>query len=132
MDVSTARKRLEETRDELDRSIMVLQDDRPLEERGEFAPDPADAGSNLSETERTEAVITVAKQQLAEVLGALHRIDDGSYGTCVDCGKRRTRGPPGGQAGSGAVRGLPGKAGPTATLTGGMQAGMPVLSRTCH
>ena len=57
MDVSTARKRLEETRDELDRSIMVLQDDRPLEERGEFAPDPADAGSNLSETERTEAVI---------------------------------------------------------------------------
>jgi DnaK suppressor protein len=87
MDVSTARKRLEETRDELDRSIMVLQDDRPLEERGEFAPDPADAGSNLSETERTEAVITVAKQQLAEVLGALHRIDDNSYGTCVDCGK---------------------------------------------
>ena len=87
MDVSTARKRLEGTRDELDRSIMVLQDDRPLEERGEVAPDPADAGSNLSETERTEAVITVAKQQLAEVLGALHRIDDGSYGTCADCGK---------------------------------------------
>jgi DnaK suppressor protein len=87
MDVSTARKRLEGTRDELDRSIMVLQDDRPLEERGEVAPDPADAGSNLSETERTEAVITVAKQQLAEVLDALHRIDDGSYGTCADCGK---------------------------------------------
>ena len=87
MDVSTARKRLEGTRDELDRSIMVLQDDRPLEERGEFAPDPADAGSNLSETERTEAVITVAKQQLAEVLDALHRIDDGTYGTCADCGK---------------------------------------------
>ena len=88
MDVSTARKRLEGTRDELDRSIMVLQDDRPLEERGEVAPDPADAGSNLSETERTEAVITVAKQQLAEVLNALHRIDEGSYGTCADCGQR--------------------------------------------
>ena len=87
MDTSTAQKRLEATRDELDRSIMVLQDDRPLEERGEVAPDPADAGSNLSETERTEAVITVAKQQLAEVLDALHRIDDGSYGTCADCGK---------------------------------------------
>jgi DnaK suppressor protein len=87
MDVSTARKRLEGTRDELDRSIMVLQDDRPMAERGEVAPDPADAGSNLSETERTEAVITVAKQQLAEVLGALQRIEDGSFGTCVDCGK---------------------------------------------
>jgi DnaK suppressor protein len=92
MDTSTARKRLEETREELDRSIMVLQDDRPLEERGEVAPDPADAGSNLSENERTEAVITVAKQQLAEVLGALHRIDDGSYGTCVDCDKPVPRG----------------------------------------
>ena len=88
MDVSTARKRLEGTRDELDRSIMVLESDHPLEQRGEMAPDPADAGTNLSETERTEAVMTVVKQQLAEVLGALHRIDDGSYGTCVDCGQR--------------------------------------------
>ena len=87
MDTSTARKRLEETRDELDRSIIMLQDDRPLEERGEVAADPADAGSNLSETERTEAVISVAKQQLAEVLGALQRLDDGRYGTCADCGK---------------------------------------------
>ena len=33
MDTTTARKRLEQTRDELDRSIMVLQGDRPLEER---------------------------------------------------------------------------------------------------
>jgi DnaK suppressor protein len=87
MDTSTARKRLEATRDELDRSIMVLESDHPLEQRGEMAPDPADAGTNLSETERTEAVMTVVKQQLAEVLGALERIEHGSYGTCVDCGK---------------------------------------------
>jgi DnaK suppressor protein len=87
MDTTTARKRLEETRDELDRSIMVLQGDRPQEVRSEYPQDPADAGSNLSETERTEAVITVAKQQLAEVLDALHRIEKGSYGTCADCGK---------------------------------------------
>jgi DnaK suppressor protein len=87
MDTTTARKRLEETRDELDRSIMVLQGDRPAEQLAEVVPDPADAGSNLSETERVEAVISVAKQQLAEVLDALHRIDDGSYGTCADCGK---------------------------------------------
>jgi RNA polymerase-binding transcription factor DksA len=32
-------------------------------------------------------VLTVAKQQLAEVLDALHRIELGSYGTCADCGK---------------------------------------------
>ena len=29
----------------------------------------------------------MAKQQLAEVLDALQRIDAGSYGTCADCGK---------------------------------------------
>jgi DnaK suppressor protein len=87
MDASTARKRLEKTRDELDRSIMVLESDHPVAERGEMAPDPADAGSNLSETERTEAVIVVVKQQLAEVLGALDRIEEGSYGSCADCGK---------------------------------------------
>jgi DnaK suppressor protein len=87
MDSSTARKRLEETRDELDRSIIFLAADHPLEERGEIAPDPADAGTNLSETEHTEAVMTVAKQQLAEVLDALQRIEGGHYGTCADCGK---------------------------------------------
>jgi DnaK suppressor protein len=88
LDTTTARKHLEETRDELDRSIMVLQEGRPLEERSaEYPQDPADAGSNLSETERVEAVLTVAKQQLAEVLDALHRIDSGVYGTCADCGK---------------------------------------------
>jgi DnaK suppressor protein len=87
MDTSTARKRLEETRDELDRSIMVLEGDHPLEDRGVLAADPADAGTDLSESEHTEAVITVAKQQLTEVLDALHRIDEGRYGTCADCGK---------------------------------------------
>jgi len=88
LDTTTARKRLDETREELDRSIMVLQGDRPLEERSaEYPQDPADAGSNLSESERVEAVLSVAKQQLAEVLDALQRIDDGIYGTCTDCGK---------------------------------------------
>jgi DnaK suppressor protein len=88
LDTTTARKRMEETREELDRSIMVLQGDRPLEERSaEYPQDSADAGTNLSESERVEAVLSVAKQQLAEVLDALHRIDDGTYGTCTDCGK---------------------------------------------
>ena len=88
MDTATARKRLEQTRDELDKSIMVLQGDRPLEERSaEYPRDPADAGTNLSETERVEAVLTVAKQQLAEVLDALQRIAADSYGSCADCGK---------------------------------------------
>ncbi len=87
MDTVTARKHLEETRDELGRSIAVLagantQHDGTVD----YPPDPADAGTILSETERTEAVLAVARRQLDQVLSALRRIDLGTYGICVDCG----------------------------------------------
>ena len=87
MDTTTARKRLEEIRDELGRSIAVLdggQAQRDL--MSEYPQDPADAGANLSENDRTEAVLDVARRQLRHVLSALQRIDLGTYGTCVDCG----------------------------------------------
>jgi DnaK suppressor protein len=87
MDTATARKRLEEIRSELDRSISVLKGEQPQDERIlEYPQDPADAGANLSESERTEAILAVAKMQRSEVLNALRRIELGTYGTCVDCG----------------------------------------------
>ena len=87
MDVATARKRLEGMRDELDRTISVLQGERPGEVPDRDVPqDPADSGSNLSEADRNEAVLSAAKRQRTEVAGARGRIDDGTYGTCVDCG----------------------------------------------
>jgi DnaK suppressor protein len=88
MDVATARKRLEEMRGELDRTIAVLQGDRPAEAGDRDNPqDPADAGTNLSEADRSEAVMTAAASQRTEVADALARIEQGTYGTCVDCGK---------------------------------------------
>lgn len=87
MDTATARKRLEEIRSELDRSISVLKGEQPEEERVlDYPQDPADAGANLSESERTEAVLALAKAQRSQVLDALRRIELGTYGTCVDCG----------------------------------------------
>jgi DnaK suppressor protein len=86
MDVMTARERLEEIRDELDRSITVLNGGGPQHGSREYPQDPADAGANLSENERAEAVLAVARRQRSDVLDALHRIDLGTYGTCVDCG----------------------------------------------
>jgi len=87
MDVTNARQRLEEIRDELDRSILVLRAGQP---EGDWAAgypqDPADAGANLSEADRSEAVLAVARSQRSDVLAALRRIDLGTYGTCVDCG----------------------------------------------
>jgi len=74
-------------RDDLDRSIAVLQGERPEPLAGTGYPqDSADAGSSLSEADRTEAVLLSARGQRDGVLAALARIQDDSYGRCVDCG----------------------------------------------
>ena len=87
MDTATARKRLDEIRAELERSIRVLRGEQDQDEwASDYPQDPADAGANLSESERTEAVLALANLQRTEVLDALRRIELGTYGTCVDCG----------------------------------------------
>jgi DnaK suppressor protein len=87
VETTVARKRLEEMRDDLDRTISVLQGERPGPVAGTGYPqDSADAGSMLSEADRTEAILVSARSQRDEVLAALARIDDNSYGKCIDCG----------------------------------------------
>jgi len=87
VDTATARKRLEEMRGEIDKSILVLRGEQPAG-RGEVdsPQDPADAGTTLSETDRTEAILLAAQSQRRLVMEALGRIDNGAYGTCADCG----------------------------------------------
>ena len=88
METTVARKRLEEMRGDLDRTIAVLQGERPGPVAGTGYPqDPADAGSILSEADRTDAILDSARNQRDEVLAALSRIDEDSYGKCVDCGQ---------------------------------------------
>ena len=86
METTVAQKRLEEMRDDLDRSIAILQGERPGPSAGAGYPqDSADAGSTLSEADRTEAVLHSARSQRDEVLAALARIEENTYGRCVDC-----------------------------------------------
>ena len=88
MDTAVTRKRLEEMLDGLDRSISVLKGEGPAPgEDHANTFDPADAGANLSETDRTEAVLHSAQRQRGKVQAALRRINEGTYGLCVDCGK---------------------------------------------
>jgi DnaK suppressor protein len=47
---------------------------------------PTDIAANLTDAERREAAQAVARGQREEVLAALGRLEDGSYGRCVDCG----------------------------------------------
>ncbi len=87
METTVAQKRLEEMRDDLDRTIAVLQGERPGPVAGAGYPqDSADAGSMLSEADRTEAILDSARDQRDGVLAALSRIEEDSYGQCVDCG----------------------------------------------
>jgi DnaK suppressor protein len=79
-----ARKRLEEMRDELDRSIGYLATGTEL--TGRFSSDAADAGASLSENDRIEAMLDSARSQRTGVLAALDRIEAGRYGRCLDCG----------------------------------------------
>ncbi|WP_433515808.1 TraR/DksA family transcriptional regulator [Nonomuraea sp. CA-143628] len=83
MDDATARKQLEKMLADLDRSIGVLQGD-PVAIREHSA---ADAGSDLTDADRAQAMLTVATAQRRAVIEALKRVDEGTYGRCVDCGK---------------------------------------------
>jgi DnaK suppressor protein len=87
VEITVARKRLEEMRDGLDRSISILQGERPapLAAAG-YPQDSADAGSTLSEADRTEAILHSARAQRGEVLAALVRLEENAYGRCIDCG----------------------------------------------
>jgi DnaK suppressor protein len=87
VETTVARKRLVQMCEDLDRSIAILQGESPGAVAGTGYPqDSADAGSMLSEADRTEAILDSARSQRDEVLAALARIDDSTYGQCVDCG----------------------------------------------
>jgi len=86
MKTVAVRKRLEAARAELDRSIAVLRSEQPAS-RADFPQDEVDAGTSLAEGDRAEAVLASAMSQRTEILAALGRIQDGSYGTCADCGR---------------------------------------------
>jgi DnaK suppressor protein len=83
MEISVARKRLEEMRADLDRTVSVLAGEHHLVRGG--GAEAGDAGANLTDADRNAASMQAALAQRAEVLAALSRIDDGSYGRCVDC-----------------------------------------------
>jgi DnaK suppressor protein len=83
MEISVARKLLEEIRADLDRTVSILTGEHHLVRGG--GAEAGDAGANLTEADRNEASVQTAVAQRAEVLAALARIDAGTYGRCVDC-----------------------------------------------
>lgn len=88
MDAKVARARLEELLAELERSAAVLQ--RGGGDTGELSTldqHPADSATSLADADREEASMEVLQRQQERVREALARIDAGTYGRCVDCGR---------------------------------------------
>jgi DnaK suppressor protein len=89
VDANVARARLEELLTELERSATVLQhsNGRDTGELSTLDQHPADSGTNLADADREEASLEVLLAHQERVRAALARLDTGSYGRCVECGR---------------------------------------------
>lgn len=88
MDEAAARQRLQTLLADLESSERTLAGEHG--DTGELSnvdQHPAEAASELTEMERDDAVRAVVEGQRQEVLEALSRLDGGTYGRCVECGK---------------------------------------------
>lgn len=89
MDQQDVRSQLEQMLRELDSATSTLEGEGAGEssELSHLDQHPADTASEISDADRENAVIEAAGDQRAQVVAALARLDAGSYGTCVDCGR---------------------------------------------
>ena len=85
----TLERRRTEIQGEIDRmavevrSLGVDQDD----EKGSLGNHLADDGSNVMEAERLSTISGDIQDILVQINSALDRMDDGTYGSCLRCGK---------------------------------------------
>ncbi len=89
VDTQDVRNRLEQMLRELDSATTTLEGEGAGEssELSHVDQHPADTASEVSDSDRETALIEAAGDQRTQVVAALARLDDGSFGTCVDCGK---------------------------------------------
>jgi len=89
VDANVARTRLEKLLTELESSAEVLQRSGGADtgELSTLDQHPADSGTALADADREEASLEVLLAQQERVKAALARVDAGTYGSCVDCGR---------------------------------------------
>jgi len=89
VDTQAARTTLEQLLRELDAATQTLEGEGAGEssELSHVTQHPGDVGTDLADADREAALIEAAGERRAEVVAALARLDDGTYGACVDCGK---------------------------------------------
>jgi len=90
-----ARSRLAEERSRLVRVRGGLDDDHlsdqteqdSLSELSSVDQHQADMGTETFEREKDLSILEAIEAELADVEHALHRLDEGTYGTCEACGR---------------------------------------------
>ena len=89
MDTQATRTTLEQLLQEIDSASETLQDEGAGEssELSHVTQHPGDVGTEIADNDREIAVLEAAGDRRAEVAAALARLDAGTYGTCVDCGR---------------------------------------------
>jgi DnaK suppressor protein len=90
IDLNRMRARLEAKRDELRTNIAGLTEANPVPtdpiEANEGPNDIEDVAVDFLEMQNEQSIRVNEQALLTEVLQALKRIDDGTYGICVACG----------------------------------------------
>lgn len=91
IDLNRMKTRLEAKRDELRANIAGLTEANPIPtdpiEAGQTPQDFEDIAVDFLETQQEQSILANEQALLTEVLRALKRIDDGTYGRCENCGK---------------------------------------------
>jgi DnaK suppressor protein len=89
VDTQDVRNQLEQMLRELDSTTSTLEGEGAGEssELSHHDQHPADTATGVSDVDRQDAIIEAANDQRAQVLAALARLDNGTYGVCVDCGR---------------------------------------------
>lgn len=95
MDNDAARERLEAERNRLegvkatfaDEHLDDQREDESLSELAGADQHQADVGTETFEREKDLSILEQVEAELGDVEHALHRLDEGTYGTCEACGK---------------------------------------------
>ena len=89
MDTQDARQQLEQMLREIDSATAVLENEGAGDssEISHVDQHPGDTAGEFTDADNQNALLENSADQRAQVLAALGRLDEGTYGTCVDCGQ---------------------------------------------
>ena len=91
IDLNKMRARLEAKRDELQASLAGLTEAHPQPvdpvEASEGPQDFEETAVDFDETQKEQSISVNERALLTQVQEALRRIDEGTYGKCVNCGQ---------------------------------------------